>query len=41
MADGRVVTNVMLPVREIGVVHLANWSHLRSQYIQNELLYRG
>jgi len=41
IANGQVMTNLMLPVREIGVVHLANWSHLRRQYIQNRLLYRG
>lgn len=38
--DGRVVTNNMLPVRDIGVLHLANWKFLRAQYIKLGLLYQ-
>lgn len=41
LPDGRVVTNMMLPLRDIGVVHLANWSLLRERYIERQLLYRG
>lgn len=40
LADGRVVTNMMLPVRDIGVIHLANWSMLKDQYLSLGLLYR-
>jgi hypothetical protein len=32
---------MMLPTREIGVVHLANWSIMREQYIAQKLLYRS
>lgn len=38
--DGRVVTNLMIPIREIGVIHLANWKFLRQQYLQLGLLYQ-
>jgi len=41
LPDGRVVTNMMLPPREIGVLHLANWKFLSQQYIELKLLYRG
>jgi len=39
--NGRVVTNLMLPPREIGVVHLANWSAMRQTYLDSNLLYRS
>jgi len=39
--NGRVVTNMMLPSREIGVIHLANWSLMRPQYLEHRLLYRS
>jgi hypothetical protein len=39
--NGRVVTNLMLPSREVGVIHLANWSLLRELYIKMNLLYRS
>jgi hypothetical protein len=38
---GRVVTNIMVPPREVGVVHLANWSHLKKDYLDLNLLYRS
>jgi len=41
VASGRVVTNLMLPPREIGVIHLANWSALRQSYLDSDLLYRS
>jgi hypothetical protein len=41
VASGRVVTNLMLPPREIGVVHLANWSAMRQTYLEQDLLYRS
>jgi hypothetical protein len=41
MTDGRVVTNMLLPLRDIGVIHLANWSLLRERYIERRLLYRN
>jgi hypothetical protein len=41
LADARVVTNMLLPVQEIGVIHLSNWSLLRGQYVQLQLLYRA
>jgi len=41
VASGRVVTNLMLPPREIGVVHLANWSAMRQTYLDQNLLYRS
>ena len=41
LADGRVVTNMMLPVRDIGVIHLANWSLLKERYVSLGLLYRS
>jgi hypothetical protein len=40
LPNGIVMTNLMLPPREIGVVHLANWSFLRKQYVSHQLLYR-
>jgi hypothetical protein len=40
-SSGRVVTNMMLPSREIGVLHLANWSVCRESYIEQKLLYRS
>jgi hypothetical protein len=40
LEDGRVVTNLMIPIREIGVIHLANWKFLRQQYLQLGLLYQ-
>ena len=36
VASGRVVTNLMLPPREIGVIHLANWSAMRKDYLESE-----
>jgi hypothetical protein len=39
--DGRVMTNMMMPLREVGVIHLANWSQLRERYIERQLLYRS
>jgi hypothetical protein len=39
--DGKVVSNLLLPTREIAIVHLAAWSHLRRYYIDNRLLYRS
>jgi len=39
--DGRVVTNLMVPIRDIGVIHLANWRFMRSQYLQLNLMYRS
>jgi len=41
LADGRVVTNMLLPLRDIGVIHLANWSRLRVRYMERQLLYRN
>jgi hypothetical protein len=41
VASGRVVTNLMLPPREIGVVHLANWSAMRQIYLEQDLLFRS
>ena len=41
LPDGRVVTNMMLPLRDIGVIHLANWSLLSERYIERQLLYRN
>jgi len=38
--DGRVVTNLMVPIRDVGVIHLANWRFMRGQYLQQKLLYR-
>ena len=40
-ATGRVMTNLLLPPREIGVIHLANWSLLREHYLEQKLLYQG
>ncbi|MFI5011425.1 MAG: hypothetical protein ACHQAY_03665 [Hyphomicrobiales bacterium] len=40
-ASGRVVTNMLLPSREIGVMHLANWSQIRQHYVREKLLYRS
>jgi hypothetical protein len=37
----RVVTNMLLPSRELGVIHLANWSTVREYYVKNRLLYRA
>ena len=39
--NDRVVTNMMVPPREVGVVHLANWSSLRKDYLSLNLLYRS
>ena len=39
--DGRVVTNMLVPVRDIGVIHLANWKYMRGQYLQHRLMYRS
>lgn len=39
--NGRVMTYAMVPLREIGVVHLAAWSLLRQQYFAHKLLYRS
>jgi hypothetical protein len=41
VAGGRVVTHLMLPPREIGVIHLANWSAMRQTYLDSDLLYRS
>jgi hypothetical protein len=41
LADGRVVTNMMLPPHEIGVLHLANWKMVKEAYIEQRLLYRS
>jgi hypothetical protein len=41
LADARIVTNMLLPVQEIGVVHLANWSFLRAQYVELQFMYRA
>jgi hypothetical protein len=41
LADGRVVTNMLLPLRDVGVIHLANWSQLRLRYMERQLLYRN
>lgn len=41
LPDGRVVANMLVPIRDIGVIHLANWGFLRGQYLQHKLLYRG
>ena len=40
-SNGRVMTTALLPSRELGVVHLANWSIVREHYLENKLLYRG
>ena len=40
-SSGRVVTNMMLPTRDIGVLHLANWSLCKKAYIEQKLLYRS
>jgi len=39
--NDRVLTNLMVPPREIGIVHLANWSFLRKDYLNLKLLYRS
>jgi hypothetical protein len=39
--NDRVVTSIMVPPREVGVVHLANWSSLRKDYLSMNLLYRS
>ena len=39
--DGRVVANLTVPIRDIGVIHLANWGFLRAHYLQQKLLYQG
>jgi hypothetical protein len=39
--NGRVVTTLMLPSREIGVIHLANWSAMHKHYFSENLLYRS
>ena len=39
--NGRVVTVTMLPSREIGVIHLANWSAMYKNYFSRNLLYRS
>jgi hypothetical protein len=39
--NGRVVTMMMLPSREIGVIHLANWSAMYKHYLSQNLLYRS
>jgi hypothetical protein len=31
----------MLPLREIGIVHLGGWSAVRRFYIERKLLYRS
>lgn len=41
LPDGRVVTNMLLPFRDIGIIHLANWSILRERYVELQLLYRN
>jgi len=41
LEDGRVVTNLMVPIRDIGVIHLANWRLMKGQYLQLKLLYRA
>jgi hypothetical protein len=41
VASGRVVTNLMLPPREIGVIHLADWATMRQTYLEQNLLYRS
>ena len=41
VAGGRVVTNLMLPPREIGVIHLTDWSAMRRTYLETNLLYRS
>jgi hypothetical protein len=41
VAGGRVVTNLMLPPREIGVIHLTDWSAMRQAYLEQNLLYRS
>ncbi len=32
---------MMLPLRDVGVIHLANWSQLRVRYMERQLLYRN
>lgn len=39
--NGLVVTDMMLPSQEIGVIHLANWSFMHAHYVAKKLLYRG
>jgi hypothetical protein len=41
MPNGRVVTNLMLPPREIGVIRLADWVTMRRTYLETNLLYRS
>jgi hypothetical protein len=43
LPGGKVVTNMMLPAREIGVVHLGNWSTVETArlYVEQNLLYRS
>jgi hypothetical protein len=41
VGSGRVVTNLMMPPREIGVIHLANWATMRQTYLEQNLLYRS
>jgi len=41
VGNDRVVTNLMMPPREIGVIHLANWATMRQTYLEQNLLYRS
>ena len=36
-----VMTNLMLPPQEIGVIHLADWATMRQSYLEQNLLYRS
>ncbi len=38
---GEVAAFVIIPVRRIGVVHLANWSHYAKHYLEENLLFRS
>ena len=39
--DGRVVTNMLYPPQELGVIHLANWGLLKHRYVEMQILYRN
>jgi hypothetical protein len=41
LQSGKVVASAMLPLREIGIVHLGGWSAVRRFYIERKLLYRS
>ena len=38
---GEVAAFIIIPVRRIGVIHLANWSHYAKHYLEENLLFRS